>query len=92
MVNIRPFPGATIKSIHDYIKPVLKKRFDDVISHVGAYDTSRGAVRSVLVTQCCSYPQWRLMGSTLIVDDPELAPVLFGTCLPTSEGWKPEFA
>ena len=28
------------------------------------------------------------MGATLIVDDPELAPVLSGTHLPTSEGWK----
>ena len=32
------------------------------------------------------------MGATLIVDDPELAPVLTGTHLPTSEGWKAELA
>ena len=32
------------------------------------------------------------MGATLIVDDPELAPVLSGTHLPTSEGWKAELA
>ena len=32
------------------------------------------------------------MGATLIVDDPELAPVLSGAHLPTSEGWKAELA
>ena len=32
------------------------------------------------------------MGATLIVDDPELAPVLSGTHLPTSEGWNAELA
>ena len=31
------------------------------------------------------------MGATLIANDPELAPVLYGTYLPTSEGWKAEF-
>ena len=31
-------------------------------------------------------------GSNLIVDDPELAPVLSGTHLPTSEEWKAELA
>ena len=30
------------------------------------------------------------MGATLIVDDPELAPLFSGTHLPTSEGWKTE--
>ena len=32
------------------------------------------------------------MGVTLIVDDQELAPVLSGTHLPTSERWKAELA
>ena len=32
------------------------------------------------------------MGATLIVDDPELALVLSGTHLLTSEGWKAELA
>ena len=32
------------------------------------------------------------MGTTLIVDDPELARVLSGTHLPTSEGGKAELA
>ena len=32
------------------------------------------------------------MGATLIVDNPELAPVSSGTHLPTSEGWKAELA
>ena len=32
------------------------------------------------------------MGATLIVDDPELAPVLSSTHLPTTEGWKAELA
>ena len=35
-----------------------------------------------------SYHQWWSMGATLVVDDPELAPVLSGTHLPTSKGWK----
>ena len=30
------------------------------------------------------------MGAALIVDNLELAPVSFGTRLPTSEGWKAE--
>ena len=32
------------------------------------------------------------MGASLMVDDSELAPVLSGTNLPTSEGWKAELA
>ena len=32
------------------------------------------------------------MGATLIVDDLELAPVLSGTHLPSSKGWKAELA
>ena len=32
------------------------------------------------------------MGSTLIVDDPELVPVFYGTHLPTSEWWNAELA
>ena len=32
------------------------------------------------------------MGAILIVDDPEFAPVLSGTHLPTLEGWKTELA
>ena len=32
------------------------------------------------------------MGATLIVNDPELSPVLLGTHLPTSEGWKAELS
>ena len=39
-----------------------------------------------------SYHRWWSMGATLIVDDPELAPVLNGTHLPTPEGWKAELA
>ena len=38
-----------------------------------------------------SYHQWWPMGANLIVDGPELAPVLTGTHLPTSVGWKTEF-
>ena len=32
------------------------------------------------------------MGATVIVDDPELATVLSGIHLPTSEGWRAELA
>ena len=39
-----------------------------------------------------SYHQWQSMGAILIVDDPRLVPVFFGTRLPSSEGWKTELA
>ena len=29
------FPGATIEDIHDYIKPVLKRKPQKIILHVG---------------------------------------------------------
>ena len=45
-----------------------------------------------LVLSRRSYRQWWSMGATLIVDDPELALVLSGADLPTSEGWKAELA
>ena len=35
-----------------------------------------------------SYRQWWSMGAALIVDGPELAPVLSGAHLPTSGGWR----
>ena len=37
-----------------------------------------------------SYHQRQSMGAALIVDNLELAPVSFGTRLPTSEGWEAE--
>ena len=46
----------------------------------------------IVVLSRRSYHQWWPMGATLIVDDPELAPVLSGTHLLTSEGWKAELA
>ena len=39
-----------------------------------------------------SFRQGWSMVATLIVDGPELAPVLSGTHLPTSEGWRDELA
>ena len=44
------------------------------------------------VLSCRSYHRWWSMGTTLIVDDPELTLVLSGTHLPTSEWWKAELA
>ena len=40
----------------------------------------------IVCTNRTSYHQWWSMGATLIIDDPELLPVLPGTHLPTSEG------
>ena len=34
-VKVKNFPGATIDDSYDYIKPLLKKYPDNIISHVG---------------------------------------------------------
>ena len=41
LVKMRPFTGATIEEMHDYIKPLLKKRTVNVILHIGTDNTPR---------------------------------------------------
>ena len=37
-VKVRNFPGSTVKDMHDYVKPLLRKKPSHVILHVGTND------------------------------------------------------
>ena len=39
-VQIKCFPGATVQDMNDYVKPVLRKKSDTIILHVGTNSTS----------------------------------------------------
>ena len=39
-VEVRPYPGACIDDMYDYLKPLLRRRPSHVILHVGFHDTS----------------------------------------------------
>ena len=41
VVKVRPFSGATIEDMYDYLKPILKKRPDNIILHVGTNNAAR---------------------------------------------------
>ena len=39
-VKVRPFPGAFVDDLEDYLKPLLKKKPSILILHVGTNDTT----------------------------------------------------
>lgn len=47
-VKVRSFPGAKVEDMTDYIKPLLKKRPDRIILHVGTNNTKDESSRSIL--------------------------------------------
>ena len=48
IVKVRSFPRATINDMYDYIKPLLKKAYDNVIIHVGTNDAPNSTSRAIL--------------------------------------------
>ena len=47
VVKVRPFSGATIEDMYDYLKPILKKCPDNIILHVGTNNAARESPRVV---------------------------------------------
>ena len=47
-VKVKNFPGATINDMYDYIKPILKKRPDNIILHVRTNNTVNEPSKIVL--------------------------------------------
>ena len=47
VVKVRPFSGATIEDMYDYLKPILKKCPDNIILHVGTNNAAREPPRVV---------------------------------------------
>ena len=41
VVKVRPFSGATIEDMYDYLKPILKKCPDNIILYVGTNNAAR---------------------------------------------------
>ena len=42
-IEVRPYPGALIDDMYDYLKPLLRRRPSHVILHVGYHDTTNTA-------------------------------------------------
>ena len=36
--KVRAFPGSTVDDMHDFLKPLLKKKPSNVILHIGSND------------------------------------------------------
>ena len=47
VVKVRPFSGATIEDMYDYLKPMLRKCPDNIILHVGTNNAAREPARTV---------------------------------------------
>ena len=47
-VKVRSFPGATTHDMKDYIKPLLKKKPDNVILHIGTNNAVNEPSRNIL--------------------------------------------
>ena len=47
-VKVRPFRGANIESMYDYIKPLLRKCPDNIILHIGTNNTIDRTSRDIL--------------------------------------------
>ena len=47
VVKVRPFSGATIEDMYDYLKPMLRKCPDNIILHVGTNNAAREPERTV---------------------------------------------
>ena len=80
-VKVNAFPGATIEDTADYIKPILRKKPEELVLHVGTNDLTTSEPRQVaeaLVdlasTASIEYPDIKISISSLITcnDDPKL--------------------
>mgnify|MGYP001793646456 CR=1 FL=1 len=47
-VKVRPFLGASIRDMDDYLKPLLRKEPSKIILHVGTVDASYRTSRAIL--------------------------------------------
>ena len=47
-VGVKCFAGATVGDISDYIKPVLRKKPDNIVLHVGTNDTTNKKAAEIM--------------------------------------------
>ena len=46
--KVRAFSGATIDDMHDYLKPLLKKKPDNIILHIGTNDSISKSAKEIM--------------------------------------------
>ena len=56
-VKVRPFPGALVEDMEDYLKPLLKKKPSHLILHVGTNDTTNSSSDNV-VARILNLKEW----------------------------------
>ena len=49
-VKVRPFLGALVADMEDYLKPLLKKKPTHLIMHIGTHDTTHSSSDSVVAS------------------------------------------
>ena len=49
-VKFRPFPGALVEDMEDYLKPLLKKKPTHLILHIGTTDTTNSSSDSTVAS------------------------------------------
>ena len=47
-MKVRPFPGANVDDMFSYIKPLLRKRPDHIILHIGSNDAPEKTSQEIL--------------------------------------------
>ncbi|CAB4016912.1 Zinc finger MYM-type 1, partial [Paramuricea clavata] len=46
--NLKCFPGSTVGDMSDYVKPILRRKPDNIILHVGTNDTSKRKATEIM--------------------------------------------
>jgi lysophospholipase L1-like esterase len=47
-VTVKCFPGSTVGDMSDYVKPILRRKPDNIILHVGTNDTSKRKATEIM--------------------------------------------
>ena len=69
--KIRSFPGATVRDMFDYIKPLLKKRPDKIILVIGANDIQHKTYQEILgeIKSLVEFIQEHLPGCHVVISE-----------------------
>ena len=65
--TVRSFPGATSEDLKDYIKPLIKKKPDTMILHVGTNDLTKNINNTIENLSCITSEIKRISPETNVV-------------------------
>ena len=70
--QVRPFPGACIDDLYDYLQPLLKKKPTNIIVHIGSNDATFKSASQILneITNMKAYIEHMVPGITIYLSGP----------------------